>query len=107
MVSTTSNSRVKAGYPNLLAVSLHQNREKGDEDASGYLPPLRSFDCSYVARQIAVKAKYHLSVSTGEKAAMQRVLRRLIGAMARGQEPPRRGARNRIDRDQLTLRRFA
>ena len=33
-----------------------------------------SYDCAWVARQIAVKAKYHLAVTPEEKAAMQKTL---------------------------------
>ncbi len=59
---------------NLLAVDGPTNQQKGDKDAASWLPPNRSYRCRYVARQIAVKAKYVLWVSEAEKAAMQRVL---------------------------------
>lgn len=60
---------------NLLAVDAGENRQKGDSDAASWLPPNKSFRCAYVARQIAVKAKYELWVTAAEKAAMRRVLR--------------------------------
>jgi hypothetical protein len=59
---------------NLLAVSASANRQKGDREAAAWLPSNRGFRCAYIARQIAVKAKYKLSVTPPEKAAMQRVL---------------------------------
>ena len=59
---------------NLLAVSGALNNAKGDRDASGWLPPSAAFRCPYVARQIAVKAKWGLSVTPAERAAMARVL---------------------------------
>ncbi|MFV0535734.1 MAG: HNH endonuclease family protein [Cumulibacter sp.] len=59
---------------NLLAVNGELNQAKGDSDAASWLPPNRAFRCQYVARQIAVKAKYDLWVTDAESAAMNRVL---------------------------------
>jgi hypothetical protein len=59
---------------NLLAEKGRLNSQKGDGDAATWLPPLKSYRCKYVARQIAVKAKYSLWVTTAEKAAMQTIL---------------------------------
>jgi Excalibur calcium-binding domain/Protein of unknown function (DUF1524) len=59
---------------NLLAVSASANRQKGDGDAATWLPPNKSYRCSYVARQIAVKLKYSVSVTGAERDAMVRVL---------------------------------
>lgn len=59
---------------NLLAVDGPANMAKSDKDASGWLPKNKGFRCSYVARQIAVKGKYGLSVTPAEKQAMARVL---------------------------------
>ncbi|WP_206305115.1 HNH endonuclease family protein [Streptomyces sp. B29(2018)] len=61
---------------NLLAVSGPANAAKSDGDAATWLPPRAGFRCTYIARQIAVKAKYHLWVTPPEKAAMHRVLAR-------------------------------
>ena len=58
----------------LLAVDGPTNQRKGDSDAASWLPPNKAFRCTYVARQIAVKARYHLAVTAAEKAAMARVL---------------------------------
>lgn len=59
---------------NLLAVDGDTNQKKGDSDAASWLPPNKDFRCRYVARQIAVKAKYRLWVTEAEATAMQRVL---------------------------------
>ena len=59
---------------NLFAVKGRLNSQKGDGDAATWLPPLKSFRCSYVTQQIAVKAKYSLWVTAPEKAAMVSIL---------------------------------
>lgn len=58
----------------LLAVDGAANQAKGDGDAATWLPANKAFRCQYVARQIAVKAKYTLWVTQPEKDAMLRVL---------------------------------
>jgi hypothetical protein len=58
----------------LLAVDGPTNEAKGDGDAATWLPPNKKFRCAYVARQVAVKAKYHLWVTVAEKAAINRLL---------------------------------
>jgi len=59
---------------NLLAVDGTSNMQKSDSDAASWLPPNRKYWCPYVARQIAVKYKYHLWVTSAEHDAMARVL---------------------------------
>lgn len=59
---------------NLLAVKGRLNSQKSDGDAATWLPPLKSYRCTYVARQIAVKAKYSLWVTIAEKNAMKNIL---------------------------------
>ena len=59
---------------NLLAVDYSANRQKGDGDAATWLPDNRAYRCPFVARQVAVKAKYRLWVTAAEKAAIARVL---------------------------------
>ena len=59
---------------NLLAVDAGANRSKGDSNAASWLPANKGYRCAYVARQIAVKAKYHLAVTAPEKAQMSRQL---------------------------------
>lgn len=58
----------------LLAVDGPANQQKSDADAATWLPPNKSFRCQYVTRQIAVKSKYHLWVTSAEKDAMNSVL---------------------------------
>ena len=64
---------------NLLAVDSKLNRQKGDGDAATWLPPSKSFRCAYVARQVAVKAKYKLWVSEPEKVAITKILTSCAG----------------------------
>lgn len=59
---------------NLLAVAGEENKAKGASAADEWLPPNRGFRCAYVARQIAVKNKWRLSVTAREKLAMARVI---------------------------------
>ena len=59
---------------NLLAVDGPTNSAKGDGDAATWLPPNKAYRCAYVARQIAVKAKYQVWVTSAEKSAMSSVL---------------------------------
>ncbi|MFD4467235.1 DUF1524 domain-containing protein [Rhodococcus sp. NPDC058505] len=59
---------------NLQAVDGPTNQRKGDGDAATWLPPNREYRCTYVARQIEVKAAYGLWVTTAERDAMARVL---------------------------------
>jgi hypothetical protein len=60
---------------NLLAVDGPTNSRKSDSDAASWLPPNRKYWCSYVSRQIAVKYKYKLWVTSAEKSSMVRVLK--------------------------------
>ena len=66
---------------NLLAVKGRLNSQKSDSDAASWLPPLKSYRCKYVARQIAVKVKYGLWVKPAEKTAMQNVLAKCPGEL--------------------------
>jgi hypothetical protein len=59
---------------NLLAVDGPSNAQKRDGDTATWLPPNRSYRCRFVARQVAVKAKWHLWVTAAERDAMRRVL---------------------------------
>ncbi|MGN6612567.1 MAG: GmrSD restriction endonuclease domain-containing protein, partial [Angustibacter sp.] len=61
---------------NLLAVDGPTNASKGDGDAATWLPPVKSYRCAYVARQVAVKRTYGLWVTRAEKDAIARVLAR-------------------------------
>lgn len=69
------NRRRLANDPyNLLAVDGPANQQKSDSDAASWLPANKSARCGYVARQIGVKRKYALWVTSAEKTAMTRVL---------------------------------
>ncbi|MFE4718872.1 HNH endonuclease family protein, partial [Streptomyces sp. NPDC056728] len=59
---------------NLLAVDAGPNRSKGEGDTATWLPPRKGYRCTYVAGQVAVKKKYGLWVTAGERDAMKRVL---------------------------------
>ncbi|WP_238419007.1 HNH endonuclease family protein [Gordonia sp. 'Campus'] len=59
---------------NLQAVTGRVNQSKGDGDAATWLPPNKSYRCTYVGRQIEVKKTYGLWVTPAERDAMRRVL---------------------------------
>jgi Protein of unknown function (DUF1524)/Excalibur calcium-binding domain len=56
----------------LLAVNGGLNEAKGDSDAADWLPP--SHICEYAARQVAVKAKYELTITQEEHDALASAL---------------------------------
>lgn len=61
------------GYANsLLAVTATSNRSKGDRDPQEWLP--QASRCWYAKSWVAVKYRWRLSVDTGEKRALTRVL---------------------------------
>ncbi|OKL50668.1 hypothetical protein BM477_00590 [Boudabousia marimammalium] len=59
---------------NLLAVDGKANYEKGSASADQWLPANRHYHCRYVARQLAVKAKWDLSMTRAEKQAINSVI---------------------------------
>ncbi|CCQ13388.1 MULTISPECIES: GmrSD restriction endonuclease domain-containing protein [Nocardiaceae] len=60
---------------NLQAVDGPANQQKSDGDAATWLPSNKAYRCTYVARQVAVKAAYGLWVTPPEHDAIVRVLR--------------------------------
>lgn len=50
------------------------NQQMSDGDAATWLPPNKSYRCTYVSRQVDVKATYNLWVTPPEKDAITRVL---------------------------------
>jgi len=73
---TSDQRKAFANDPlNLQAVKGRLNSQKGDGDAATWLPPLKSYRCDYVSRQIAVKLKYKLWFTAPEKEAMIRILK--------------------------------
>ncbi len=59
---------------NLQAVDGPTNQKKSASDAATWLPPNKAYRCTYVTRQIEVKARYRLWVTAAERDAMLRVL---------------------------------
>lgn len=59
---------------NLLASQGRANMEKGDGDAATWLPQNKSYRCAYVARQVAVKAKYGLWMTQAEHDTIANIL---------------------------------
>ena len=59
---------------NLQATDGPINQQKGDGDAATWLPPNKSYRCTYVARQVEVKAAYGLWVTQAEHDAIARIL---------------------------------
>lgn len=70
---------------NLLAVSGAANQQKLAGDAATWLPANTRFRCAYVARQVAVKRRYHLWVTPAERDAIARVLRSCPGQTLPGE----------------------
>lgn len=58
----------------LVAVSLHENRSKGDRDPAQWLPARGV--CRYVADWVAVKLRWGLGVDSLERSALARVAAR-------------------------------
>lgn len=58
----------------LLAVDGPANQQKSDGDAATWLPSNKPFRCEYVARQVAVKAKYSLWLTQAEHDAILKIL---------------------------------
>ncbi|WP_250556292.1 HNH endonuclease family protein [Pseudonocardia lacus] len=73
---------------NLMATDGPTNQSKGDGDAATWLPPNRQFRCAYVARQVAVKAKYSLWVTAAERDAIAGVLGTCPGQPLPTDPPP-------------------
>ncbi|MDH6284118.1 GmrSD restriction endonuclease domain-containing protein [Prescottella agglutinans] len=59
---------------NLIAVDGPANMAKGDGDAATWLPPSKAYRCTYVTKQVQVKAKYNLWVTQAEKDAIAQIL---------------------------------
>ncbi|WP_335973364.1 MULTISPECIES: HNH endonuclease family protein [Streptomycetaceae] len=59
--------------PQLLAVSAHSNRSKGDDDPAEWLPQA-SYQCTYARAYVQVKHYYGLTVDSAEKSALSSVL---------------------------------
>ena len=73
---------------NLQAVDGPTNQAKGDGDAATWLPPNRAYRCTYVARQVQVKAAYGLWVTQAEHDAMSEILAGCGGAEPAATQSP-------------------
>lgn len=58
----------------LIAVSASTNRSKGDQDPAAWMPPNRSFACTYVATWVAVKFRWSLTVDNAERSSISNTL---------------------------------
>ena len=75
MGATESCPALLANDPvNLLAVNGSANQQKSDADAANWMPSTKDYRCTYVSKQIDVKAKYRLWVKQAEKDAMIQIL---------------------------------
>lgn len=59
--------------PQLIAVSAHANRSKGDDDPAEWLPQA-SYRCTYARAWVQVKHYYGLTVDSAEKSTLTSVL---------------------------------
>lgn len=59
---------------NLLAVNGHDNMAKGSKSADQWMPPNTAYACTYASKQVQIKNRYALTVTTPEKQALADVL---------------------------------
>jgi hypothetical protein len=59
----------------LLAVSAHSNESKGDNGPDQYLPPKKSFDCTYMTDYTAVLWRWRLTIDPPEKTFLRKHLK--------------------------------
>lgn len=55
---------------NLLAVNGHDNMAKGSKSADQWMPPNSAYACTYASKQVQIKSRYALTVTTPEKQAL-------------------------------------
>lgn len=55
---------------NLLAVNGHDNMAKGSKSADQWMPPNTAYACTYASKQVQIKNRYALTVTTSEKQAL-------------------------------------
>lgn len=60
---------------NLQATDGPTNQAKGDGDAATWLPPQRSYWCTYAARQVLIKNRYKLWTTQAEHDKLGEILR--------------------------------
>jgi hypothetical protein len=56
------------GYrADLIAVTAHENRSKGDQEPQDWMPERTAYACTYVKQWVAVKWRWHLKVNAAER----------------------------------------
>ena len=58
----------------LLAVTDNVNQQKSDKDPSNWVPPLKSYVCTYLGNWISVKARWNLSMDQSEWGRIKNLL---------------------------------
>ena len=58
----------------LIAVTAGQNRSKSDRDPSNWIPPQKSYTCTYLAEWVAVKSRWKLSMDQSEFGRVKNLL---------------------------------
>ena len=58
----------------LIAVTAGQNRSKSDRDPSNWIPPQKSYICTYLSEWVAVKARWKLSMDQSEFGRIKNLL---------------------------------
>ena len=51
----------------LIAVSAHENRSKGDREPQDWMPDRTEYACTYLKHWVAVKWRWHLTVNAAER----------------------------------------
>ena len=65
----------------LIAVTDRVNMSKSDKDPSNWMPPLRSYWCTYLGDWISVKARWGLSMDQSEFGRISNLLRSDCGSL--------------------------
>ena len=75
LLSNEERKQLANDHLNLFAADGPTNGSKGDKDSASWLPPNKAFQCEYVTRQTAVKAKYKLWTIQTEHDAIAGILK--------------------------------
>ena len=63
----------------LIAVTAGQNRSKSDNDPSNWIPPQKSYVCTYLSEWVAIKARWNLSMDQSEFGRIKNLLTAACG----------------------------
>ena len=58
----------------LIAVTAGQNRSKSDRDPSNWIPPQKSYMCTYLSEWVAIKARWNLTMDQSEFGRIKNLL---------------------------------